>query len=94
MSKRALVALLIGVNAVLMTALTLTAWDLPKAHAQVAPLGSNYLMVSAVIAADHDALYVVDLSTRLMHMFEVDRTTKQFILRSTRDLKQDFRRGR
>lgn len=93
MSHRALKHLLVAVNAVLLTALVLASWDLPKAHAQAAPLASNYIMVSAVIQQDHDALVVLDLSTRLMHVFEVDRTTRKFLRRDMRDLNQDFRRG-
>lgn len=92
MTKRALVCLLVGLNAVLFTVLVVAAWDLPKAHAQAVGLASNYLMVAAEINDDHDALYVCDLATRIMHVFEVDRTSRQLIRIDMRDLRQDFNR--
>lgn len=94
MSKRVIVMLLIGVNAVLLTILTLTAARLPEARAQAAPLASNYLMVAGEINSDHDALYILDLPTRAMHVFEMDRTTRKLIHLDARDLKLDFREGR
>lgn len=94
MSKRAWVVLLVGVNLLLLTSLIVTAWDLPKANAQAAPLASNYMMVAGVIMNQHDGLYIIDLSSRRIHMFEVDRTSKQLVAVDVRDLKQDFRQGR
>ncbi len=93
MSKRSIVTLLVGVNVVLLTLMIVTAWNLPEARAQAAPLASNYLMVSAEINNDHDALYVLDLAARVMYVFEIDRTSRQIVLIDGRDLKQDFRGG-
>lgn len=94
MRKRAYIPLLIGVNALLLTTLIVTSWDLPRAQAQATPLATNYAIVSAVIFEHHDAIVIVDLPSRLMFVFELDQATKQLVLRDTRDLKQDFRRGR
>lgn len=93
MSKRAWITLLAGVNAVLLTTLVLTSWRLPEARAQAAPLASNYLMVAAEINNDHDALYILDLASRIMYVLEVDRTSRQLVPLDVRDLKQDFRQG-
>lgn len=94
MSKRAIVMLLIGINAVLATTLIVAGWELPRANAQAAPLASNYLMVAGEINDDHDALVVIDLSARMMHTFDMDRGSKQLLHIDFRDLKQDFRGSR
>jgi len=91
MGKRSIVVLLVGVNVVLLTVLIVTAWDLPKANAQAAPLASNYVMVAGVVQSDHDALYIIDLSARTMHVFDIDRTNRNFNLLDMRDLRRDFR---
>lgn len=91
MTKRTLVILMIGVNVVLATTLGLMTFDLPRANAQVAPMGGNYVMVSAEETENYDALYVLDLSTRILNVFEVDRSSQQIIAVDQRDLTQDFR---
>ena len=48
-------------------------------------------MVAGEINNDHDALIVVDLSSRYMHVFDIDRGSKQLVWLEARDLKQDFR---
>ncbi|MFO0973721.1 MAG: hypothetical protein U1A27_09825 [Phycisphaerae bacterium] len=94
MSKRGLIVLLVGLNMVLATTLVLISGGLPAAYAQAAPLAANYLMVSGVIQQSHDALYIIDLANRDLHVFEVDRTTRRLFHRDVRDLLQDFRGGR
>lgn len=93
MTRRGIVALLAGLNAILLTTLVLTSWRLPVANAQAAPMASNYLMVAGEINNDHDALYVLDLAARMMFVMEVDRTGKNLIPLDVRDLKKDFRQG-
>lgn len=94
MTKRAWVVLLIGVNLTLLTTLVVSAWDLPRANAQAAPLASNFVMVAGQIQNNHDGLYIIDLSSRRLYVFEVDRTSKQLVQLDVRDLQQDFRQGR
>jgi hypothetical protein len=94
MTKKALIVLLVGVNLLLGTTLVLLSGRPKTALAQAAPLAANYLMVSGVIQKDHDALYVIDLGNRELHVFEVDRTTRRVTHRDRRDLLRDFRGGR
>lgn len=91
MTRRTLVLLMVCVNIALIT--TLMTRDLPRAYGQAAPLGANYLLVSAQETDDYDALYVLDLASRVLYVFEVDRSSKQFVLVDQRDLTQDFREG-
>jgi len=93
MSKKGVVALLIGINAILLTALLLCAVRLPVAQAQAAPLAANYLMVAGEINDDHDALYILDLAARLMFVMEIDRTQHNLVLLDRRNLQADFRAG-
>ncbi len=94
MSKRTLITLLIGVNVLLAAALIIVSGGQQTAYAQAAPLANNFLMVSGSILNQHDVMYVIDLSNRDLHVFELDRTTKRLVHRDGRDLLRDFRGGR
>lgn len=95
MSKRSLVVLLAGVNLVLLATLILRSWNPPAAYAQAVPLGANYLMVAAEIRDGTDALYVLDLSQRRLHVYvpNNDMVNRRLFHRGYRDLEQDFRGG-
>ncbi len=95
MRKRAILVLLLGVNLLLLATLILSSWRLPAAQAQAVPMASNYLMVAGEIRDGSDALYVVDLSRRRLHVFipNQDQNNRRIIYRHYRDLERDFRRG-
>lgn len=96
MNRRSLVILLVGVNLTLLAALILTNGRLPVAYAQAAPLGQNYAIVAAEIRDGVDALYVLDMSTRRLHVFVPNRnlTDRRLLYAGWRDLRRDFRGGR
>ncbi len=95
MNKRPFIVLLVGVNLILLTALILTTWRLPEAHAQAVPLGQNYLIVAGEVRDGVDALYIVDLSQRRMHVFMPtrDQNDRRLYHVGFRDLQRDFRGG-
>jgi hypothetical protein len=92
-TKRALIVLLVGLNLLLLATLILFSYRPPAAFAQPAPLGQNYLMVAAQFRSGADAVYVVDLPQRRMHVFIPNREqlNRRFIYSGYRDLQKDFR---
>jgi len=96
MNKRMLIVLLAGANLLLLAVLVLTTAPMPKAHAQAAPLGQNYSMVAGEIRDGVDALYLVDLPRRRLHVFVPNRdlNNRRLIYSGGRDLQRDFRGGR
>jgi hypothetical protein len=88
-----MVILLAVVNVVLLLALILVTGDPPAAHAQVAPLGTNFVMVAGQIRRGVDALYVLDLSQRRLHVFvpNRDQANRRILHAGFRDLQRDFR---
>lgn len=96
MTKQAIVVLLVGVNLLLAATLILSASHPSAAYAQVAPLGQNYVMVAAEIRDGNDALYVIDLAHRRMHVFvpNRDQTNRRLFHAGWRDLQKEFRGGR
>ena len=95
MNRRGIIILLAGANFLLLITLILASWRLPAAHAQGVPLGSSYLMVAGEIRNGSDALYVIDLANRRMHVLvpNLDRNARRLVHRDYRSLEQDFRRG-
>ncbi len=93
MTKRAVIVLLVGINLVLLSTLILSSWHLPSAYAQAAPLGQNYLIVAGEIHDGVDALYVLDLAQRRMHVFvpNRDQNNRRLFNAGYRDLQRDFR---
>lgn len=93
MSKRGYIVLLVGVNLLLLSTLILASWRLPRAYAQAAPLGQNYAMVAGEIRDGVDALYVIDLPRRLLHVFipNRDQNNRRIFHDGIRDLQRDFR---
>lgn len=93
MNKRTWIVLLVGVNLLLFGALVIVGWRLPEARAQAVPLGQNYLMVAGEIRDGVDALYIVDLPQRRMHVFvpSRDQNDRRLFHVGFRDLQRDFR---
>ena len=94
MNRRSIIVFLVGVNLLLLATLILTTWRLPVAEAQAVPMATNYLMVAGEIRDGTDALYVVDLPKRRLHVFipNHDQNNRRLIYRQYRDLEYDFRK--
>ncbi len=95
MSKRGIVVLLVGLNLCLAAVLILSAWKPPAAYAQAAPLGQNYAVVAGEIRDGVDALYILDLAQRRLHVFvpNRDQNNRRLFHVGYRDLQRDFRGG-
>lgn len=94
MSKTTCLSLLVCVNLVLLTALVLCSHSPPAAYAQGASLAGDYLVVAGEIQDQHDAIYIIDLRNRLLHVLYFDRGTKLLRYAASRDLELDFRHNR
>lgn len=95
MTKQVIVVLLVGVNLLLAATLILSASHPSAAYAQAAPLGQNYVMAAAEIREGVDALYVIDLSQRRIHVFvpNRDQAVRRLFHAGWRDLQKEFRGG-
>jgi hypothetical protein len=94
MSRNTWLALLVCLNLLLLTGILLFAYSPPTALAQGAGLAGNYLAVTGEIQNEYDALYLIDLRSRTLHVFCYDRTTRQLAHRGYRSLERDFRQNR
>jgi hypothetical protein len=89
--KSTWLSLLVCLNLLLLTGLFLISAPPATAYAQATGLAGNYMMVSAQVQSNYDALYVVDMRRRTMHVFLIDRGTKQLEYADYRELERDFR---
>ncbi|RIK64574.1 MAG: hypothetical protein DCC65_14205 [Planctomycetota bacterium] len=96
MSKQSIIVLLVGLNLILLATLILFTYAPPQAMAQAAPLGQNYVMVAGQIRSGMDALYVIDLAHRRLHVFlpNRDQANRRIFYEGYRDLQKEFRGGR
>ena len=94
MSKNTWLSLLVCVNLVLLTVLVLSTYSPPAAYAQGTSLANDYMVVAGEIQDQHDALYIIDVRNRLLHVLYYDRGTKRLRYAASRDLEQDFRHNR
>jgi len=93
MSRRSLIVLLAGLNLVLLASIVLVSWDLPAARAQPAAAAQSYLMVTGQVRRGMDAVYLVDLPKRRIHVFAPNRqqNARRLFHVGVRDLVRDFR---
>jgi hypothetical protein len=91
MRKHTWLSLLLCLNLILLTALVLCAYSPPAAYAQGTSLAGDYMVVAGEVQDQHDALYIIDLRNRLLHVLYFERGTKRLRYAATRDLEQDFR---
>ena len=94
MNKNTWLAALICLNLMLATGLVVCSYSLPAANAQVASLAQDYMLVAGEIQDQHDALYIIDVRNRLLHVIYYDRGAKQLRYAGSRDLERDFRHNR
>ena len=94
MNKTTCISLLVCLNLVILTGIVLVSYSPPAALAQGTSLASDYMVVAGEIQDQHDALYIVDLRNRLLHVLYFDRGRRQLQYAASRDLEQDFRNNR
>ena len=88
--KNVAIVALVCVN-VLLLALVI-GQAMPRAFGQTMRGASNYQILAGQLEADYDAVYVIDMDTRRMAAWKLDRGTKRLTPFQGRDLNNDFRR--
>ncbi len=88
--KTALLVALVGVNLALALALVVT--QNPTADAQVLRGGTDYIVQTALLGTEWDAVWVVDLRTRRLVVWKFDKTKKELVPMRGRRLIDDFGR--
>jgi len=91
MSRTTLLTFLICVNVALVTALVWCALPPKVAYAQGTGLAGNYLAVTGQIQREFDALYLLDLQQRALHVFYFLKGSNDLQYAGFRDLERDFR---
>ena len=94
MTKNTWLVLLACVNLVLLTGIVLCSHTPPAAYAQGTSLAGDYMVVAGEIQDQHDALYIIDVRNRLLHVLYFERGRKQLRYAASRDLERDFRHNR
>jgi hypothetical protein len=91
MNQRSL-AVLIVLNAVLLSAIALTVGPVPRAEAQIG--GGSFLMISGDTAqAQQQVIYVMDTSTGNLAGFTVNSANKKVEVIGGRKVADDLRKG-
>ena len=91
--KQFIIVTLICVNLALVAALVFHSTASP-AQAQVRGGGADYLMLTARVDENNDAVYVIDLGNRRMLAWFYDKSTDRLRPLPGRRLEDDFRVGR
>lgn len=91
MTKATWLALLVCVNLVLLTGIVLFGVPPRAALAQGTSLAGNYLVVTGQIQSQFDALYLIDLRERTLHVFYFMKGSNELQWAGYRDLERDFR---
>jgi hypothetical protein len=91
MNKTACVTLLVCVNLLLLTGIIVFGAPPTPAAAQGTGLAGNYIVVSGQIQRNFDALYLLDLKERALHVFYFVKGSRTLEYGGYRDLERDFR---
>jgi len=94
MRKTLLLVALIVLNAVLVLALVARTSQPRLAWAQGTGLNENYLIVTAEVRDQYDAVYLLDTRSRYLHAFWFDLGRRQLQYAGFRDLERGFRNNR
>ena len=91
-AKRSLIALLAGVNLILLLVLFSHVSPLPTAFAQAGRGGGGYICATAKPSGrTFEVLYMIDLAARKLHAFyPASPQSKQFAHAEPRELDKDF----
>jgi hypothetical protein len=90
-TKTSWLALLVCVNLVLLTGIVIFGVPPRAAAAQATGLAGNYLAVTGLMQSDLDALYLIDLHERTLHVFYFMQGSSELRWAGYRDLERDFR---
>lgn len=91
MPKNAVLAVLLCLNVALAVALVVLGLPPKTAVAQGTGLAGNYIAVTGEIQSKFDALYLMDLQNRALHVFYFMKGTQDLQYAGYRDLERDFR---
>ena len=94
MRQSTCLALLVCLNLIMLTAVVLFSYSSPAAVAQGTSLAGDYMVVAGEIQDQHDALYMIDVRNRMLHVLYFDRGQKTLRWAASRDLENDFRHNR
>lgn len=89
--KSAIISCLICINLFLLTALVIFGVAPPAAVAQGTGLADQYMVVTGQIQSQFDALYLLDLRARTLHVFYFIKGGRDLEWAGYRDLERDFR---
>lgn len=97
MTKRNVVVLLAGLNLLLLAMLILATYTPPAAYAQGLTRAGEFVLVSAEAEQSNDAIYLLDLRSRQLHVFRSNFPRAggdpiRVAFMHTRDLVRDFGR--
>jgi len=92
-TKRWLIVALVCLNVALIGGVVLVA-SAPEAEAQIIGAGTDYMVVTAAIGSDYDAVYVLDLSKMALGAWKLDKTSKKLVPLGVRGLAEDFPKRR
>ncbi len=84
-------AVLVCINLLLLTGMIVIGAPPRAATAQGAGLSGNYLVVAGQIQSQFDALYLLDLRERALHVFFFQKGSRNLEYGGFRDLERDFR---
>lgn len=94
LTKRSIIALLVGVNLLLLAVLLVATYSPPAAYAQARGMPGNFVAVTAKAAGqNYDVLYLLDRQQQKLHAFYPQRTGGKkygYGYGKYRDLKADF----
>lgn len=94
MNRKQIVAGLIVLNLALFAGLVMRALPTNSAFAQETGLAGNYLMVTGDVQEGYEVLYMIDMKSRLLHVFYYDRTSRQMQYMDRASLEKDFRNNK
>jgi hypothetical protein len=79
------------VNLILLTGVILVGTTPRAAYAQSAGLANNYVLVTGQIQHEFDAIYLIDVRERTLHVFYFNKGSRELEWAGYRDLERDFR---
>ncbi len=91
MTRATWLTVLVCVNLALLTAIVVFAVPPQAALAQGTSLAGNYMIVAGQIQQQFDALYLIDLRERTLHIFYFMKGSNDLRWAGYRDLERDFR---
>lgn len=94
MRKTLVLVALVVLNVALLAALVARSSPPRAAWAQASGLNDNYLIVTAEVRDQYDAVYLLDTRSRYLHAFWFDLGRRQLQYAGFRDLERDFRHNR